>query len=185
MSQSKTTSQRGKGQPAPDRAATRRDDAGGAPATQRRERTWRFGTRETAERELYLLAQHVAGMQIQELAVMLRPHGITPEQFHVLRVLDEAGAVGLACSSVAERSVSGDPDVTRLLDRLEKQGWVTRSREPTDRRVVTTRITAEGRRMLERLDEPVAALHARQFEGLGEDERRTMHQLLLRVARGA
>ena len=109
-------------------------------------RVWRFDTHETPERELYLLLQHLAGAQIQELAVLLRPAGITPEQYHVLRVLRDAGPGGLACSAVAERSVSGDPDVTRLLDRLEKQGWVSRAREASDRRVVTGRITNDGTR---------------------------------------
>jgi len=85
-----------------------------------------------------LLLQHVAGAQVQELAVLLRTAGITPEQYHVLRVLRDARTGGLTCSAVAERSVSGDPDVTRLLDRLEKQGWVLRVRESSDRRMVTT-----------------------------------------------
>src|SRR5690606_26447829 len=104
----------------------------------------------------------------QELSLVLRPAGITPAQYHVLRVLHSAGPGGLACSAVAERSVSGDPDVTRLLDRLEKQGWVSRAREATDRRVVMTRITNEGLRLLGKLEHPVAALHARQLDGLTE-----------------
>ena len=54
----------------------------------KQEKTWRFGTKETPDREAYLLIQHLAGMQIQELAVLLRPYGITPEQYHVLRVLE-------------------------------------------------------------------------------------------------
>ena len=154
-----------------------------AHATEERELVWRYDTHETPARELYLLIQHVGGMQIQELAVLLRPFAITPEQFHVLRVLGEAGETGLACSAVAERSVSGDPDVTRLLDRLEKQGWVSRSREPTDRRVVTARITDEGRQLLERLDEPVSALHAQQFGSLSERDRQSLRRLMLDLAK--
>ena len=138
----------------------------------------RFGTRETPEREVYLLLQHVAGIQNQQFAVLLRAFGITPEQYHVLRVLGDAGSEGLACSAVADRSVSGDPDVTRLLDRLEKQGWVTRTREATDRRVVTARITDEGRRLLRRLTRPVAALHAGQFEALGKGSTAELRDLL-------
>lgn len=149
-----------------------------------RRRAGRFGTRETAAREVYLLLQHVAGAQIQELAVLLRPAGITPEQYHVLRVLRDAGAGGLACSAVAERSVSGDPDVTRLLDRLEKQGWVSRVRESSDRRVVTARITNDGLRLLQDLDEPVAALHARQVERLGAGELPSLREMLQQLADG-
>ena len=141
-------------------------------------RVWRFDTRETPERELYLLLQHVAGAFIQELAVVLRPAGITPEQYHVLRVLRDAGPGGLACSDIAERSVSGDPDVTRLLDRLEKQGWASRTREPTDRRVVMARITNDGLRLLEELEAPVSALHARQLAALEPRERPVLRTLL-------
>lgn len=141
-------------------------------------RVWLFDTRETPEREIYLLLQHVAGVFVQELAVVLRPAGITPEQYHVLRVLSDAGAGGLACSSIAERSVSGDPDVTRLLDRLEKQGWASRAREASDRRVVMARITDEGLRLLQELEEPVAALHARQLEGLDAQELPALRTML-------
>jgi DNA-binding MarR family transcriptional regulator len=146
-------------------------------------REWLFDTRETPEREVYLLLQHVAGVFVQELAVVLRSAGITPEQFHVLRVLREAGPGGLACSSIAERSVSGDPDVTRLLDRLEKQGWVSRSREASDRRVVMARITNDGVRLLDELAEPVAAVHARQLEGLGPRQLPALRKLLRTVGR--
>ena len=145
-------------------------------------RVWLFDTHETPEREVYLLLQHVAGLHIQELAVLLRPAGITPEQYHVLRVLRDAGAGGLSCNAVAERSVSGDPDVTRLLDRLERQRWVSRAREASDRRVVTARITKDGRRLLEELEEPVTALHVRQLERLGKGDLRSLQRLLREVA---
>ena len=141
-------------------------------------RVWLFDTHETPEREIYLLLQHVAGAFEQELAVVLRPAGITPQQYHVLRVLRDAGPGGLACSAVGERSVSGDPDVTRLLDRLEKQGWASRAREPADRRVVTARITNDGLRLLEELEEPVAALHARQLDGLAARDLPVLRKLL-------
>jgi len=152
-------------------------------ATAGRPPVWRYDTRETPARELYLLIQHVAGVQIQELGALLRPFAITPEQFHVLRVLGEAGETGLTCSAVAERSVSGDPDVTRLLDRLEKQGWVSRSRDPSDRRVVIARITAEGEALLETLDGPVSRLHARQFASMPRGDRAALRRLLHSLAR--
>lgn len=155
---------------------TRRKDAAG--------RVWRFDTRETPEREIYLLLQHVAGAFIQELAVVLRPFGITPEQYHVLRVLRDASADGLACSDVAERSVSGDPDVTRLLDRVEQQGWASRARDAADRRVVLARITDEGARLLEELEAPVAALHRRQLEGLAAGDLPALRTLLQTMAGG-
>ena len=105
----------------------------------RRAQTPRFRTLQTPEREVYLLLQHLAGTQIQGLAVVLRPYGITPEQYHVLRVLGDAGAAGLACSGIAERSVRGDPDVRRPTLR----GSWTRSK-PSKRRSSPTRANRSG-----------------------------------------
>ena len=96
-------------------------------------RAWRFETTETTEREVYLLLQHLSGELIYELATLLKPAGITPEQYHVLRILEDAGSAGTQLSSIAERSPVGDPDVTRLLDRLEERNWRSaRARRPTD-----------------------------------------------------
>lgn len=134
-------------------------------------------------REAYLLLQHLAGMQIRELAAVLKPFEITPEQYHILRVLGSTPEDGLTCSALAERSPSGDPDVTRLLDRLEKRGWVTRNREAADRRVVVARITATGSQLLDRLAAAVATLHQQQFKDLGPDEQEALRLLTRRLAR--
>jgi DNA-binding MarR family transcriptional regulator len=153
-----------------------------APARDTTRRVWRFETEETPEREVYLLLQHVSGGLIHELATLLKPAGITPEQYHVLRILKDAGSAGIASSAVAERSPKGDPDVTRLLDRLERHGLASRTRDSVDRRVVTARITAEGRRLLDKLEKPVAALHAQQLGQLGERGLRDLRRLLWTVA---
>lgn len=141
-------------------------------------RAWRFETVETPEREIYLLLQHISGELIHELAKLLKPSGITPQQYHVLRILQDAGAVGTPLSAVAERSPAGDPDVTGLLDRLERRGLARRTREAADRRVVTAKITKEGRYLLERLEDPVRALHRRQLGPLGERGLQTLRRLL-------
>ena len=145
-------------------------------------RTWRFETVETPEREIYLLLQHVAGELAYELATLLRGYEVTPDQYHVLRVLRDAGAAGTPLGTIAERSPAGDPDVTRLVDRLEQRGFATRSRDSADRRVVTARITPEGRRLLDRLAKPVATLHERQLGPLGERALRDLRNLLQKVA---
>ena len=138
------------------------------PAGSAARRTWRFETVETPEREVYLLLQHVSGELIHELATLLKPAGVTPEQYHVLRILRDVGADGTPLSAIGERSPAGDPDVTRLLDRLEERGLARRTREAADRRVVTARITGEGRQLLDRLEDSVASLHRRQLGPLGE-----------------
>jgi DNA-binding MarR family transcriptional regulator len=130
---------------------------------------------------VYLLLQHVSGELIHELAALLKTAGVTPEQYHVLRVLRHAGSHGIALSAIAERSPRGDPDVTRLLDRLERQGLASRAREAADRRVVTARITTEGRHLLDKIDGSVAALHRRQLGQLGERGLRELRRLLRTV----
>lgn len=145
-------------------------------------RTWRFETEETLEREIYLLLQHLSGELIHELATLLRPSGITPEQYHVLRILEDAGATGTPLTAIGERSPAGDPDVTRLVDRLEQRGLARRTRDGSDRRVVTARITSEGRKLLSTLEGPVAALHARQLGPLGDRGLETLRKLLRAAA---
>lgn len=144
--------------------------------------TWRPDTGEKIEREVYLLLQHVSGELIHELAALLKPAGITPEQYHVLRILRNAGSAGIALGDVAERSPRGDPDVTRLLDRLERHGLATRTRETVDRRVIIARITSDGRRLLAKLEAPVATLHTRQLGNLGDEGLREFRKLLRIVA---
>lgn len=145
-------------------------------------RTWRFETIESPEREVYLLLQHVSGELIHELATLLKPSGITPQQYHVLRILRDGGSEGVPLSAVAERSPAGDPDVTGLLDRLERRALAQRTRELPDRRVVTARITIEGRQLLDRLEAPVQALHTRQLGPLGDRGLLSLRKLLQQAA---
>jgi hypothetical protein len=76
-------------------------------------RTWRFETTETLEREIYLLLQHLSGELIHELATLLRPAGITPEQYHVLRILQDAGSAGTPLTAIGEGSPATDVGCSR------------------------------------------------------------------------
>jgi DNA-binding MarR family transcriptional regulator len=93
---------------------------------------------------------------------ILRPHGITVTQYNVLRILRGAGARGLCGREISERLISRVPDVSRLLDRMEEMGLLGKKRDADDRRHVTARITAKGRRVLEKTTPALAAFsHAR------------------------
>ena len=81
--------------------------------------------------------------------------GLSHTQYNVLRILRGAGEQGLCCREVAERMITRDPDITRLLDRLERRGLLARSRDSQDRRVITVRITAAGQKLLKDLDGPM------------------------------
>lgn len=82
----------------------------------------------------------------------LKPHGLSLSGYNVLRILRGSKDAGLPCSEISSRMISADPDVTRLIDRLEKRGWVTRQRDQNDRRVVICRIAPDGLALLKQLD---------------------------------
>jgi DNA-binding MarR family transcriptional regulator len=94
---------------------------------------------------------------------------LSASQFNVLRILRGAGKDGLACGEIGERMVARDPDITRLLDRLEKRGVIERSRDGRDRRVVTTRITDAGLKILKELDRPVEQEIKRHLGRVGRE----------------
>src|SRR5579864_5581081 len=114
-------------------------------------------------------------------AQVLKREDLSGTQYNVLRILRGAPE-GLACGEIASRMITRDPDVTRLLDRLERRGLISRCRETKDRRTVMARITPDGLKLLARLDEPVQAAHRRLLGHLGRERRRTLTELL-RVAR--
>jgi DNA-binding MarR family transcriptional regulator len=112
---------------------------------------------------------------------LVKPFNLSGTQYNILRILRGAGEKGLACREVGCRLISRDPDITRLLDRMESRGLIARARETQDRRVVKTRITAEGLRLLGGLDQPVRDLHRRQFRSLPGKQLRQLSNLLDRV----
>jgi len=100
----------------------------------------------------------------------LEDAGITLQQYNVLRILRGAGSQGLPTLSVAERMLERTPGVTRLIDRMERKGWVTRERCTEDRRRVWCRITEEGHGLLDRLDTPIGDVDGALGEVLDEHE---------------
>jgi DNA-binding MarR family transcriptional regulator len=129
------------------------------------------------EQEAYLNMQRTANLLVQGVAEVLKPAGLTPTQYNVLRILRGAEEPR-TCGEVGERMVTRDPDVTRILDRLESQGLIRRERSAEDRRVVVTEITAKGRDLVDELDGPVARLHAEQLGHMSGNDLRTLNSLL-------
>lgn len=111
------------------------------------------------------------------LAPVLKTEELSPTQYNVLRILRGAPE-GLPCGEIGNRMITRDPDITRLLDRLEKRGLISRCRENKDRRMVTARITPAGLELLARLDEPVRSAHRKQLGHLGPDRLQALSQLL-------
>jgi len=130
------------------------------------------------EQEVFLNVLHTADALGQAMEQMLRPAGLSHTQYNVLRILRGAGDAGLSCRAIAARMLTHDPDITRLLDRLERHGLVTRRREQSDRRVVTAHITSAGLSLLQNLDAPVAALHRRLLGHLGPERLAALAEML-------
>jgi DNA-binding MarR family transcriptional regulator len=121
---------------------------------------------------------------MQGVAATLKPTGLSATQYNILRILRGAEPHGLACREIGERMITRDPDITRLLDRLEERGLVTRCRGTEDRRVIVTRITGDGLRILEPLDGPIEALHVKQLGHLGPERLKVLIALLEAVRGG-
>src|SRR5580692_3799601 len=111
------------------------------------------------------------------LIAVLKTEDLSSTQYNVLRILRGAPE-GLPCGEIGNRMITRDPDITRLLDRLEKRGLIVRSRESKDRRMVMARITPLGLKLLARLDEPVQETHHKQLGHLGRDRLRALTELL-------
>src|SRR6267142_454228 len=129
----------------------------------------RPGSREEA---VFLDLLRTCDLLSRRPAHLLKTEDLSATQYNVLRILRGAPE-GLPCGEIASRMITRDPDVTRLLDRLEKRGLISRRRETQDRRTVVAQITAEGSKLLIRLDEPVQAGHRRQLGHLGRKRLQT------------
>jgi len=107
------------------------------------------------EEQAYTALLRTADELQARFACWLKPYGLSPTQYNALRILRGAGTDGLPCSQIGERMLTHDPDITRLVDRLAKRGWVARGRDSRDRRVVRAHITKRGLALLAELDKPL------------------------------
>ena len=117
----------------------------------------------------------------EHLERVLAPHGLSMTQYNVLRILRGAGSNGLCRNEIGQRLISRMPDVSRLLDRMETAGFVSRVRSTEDRRLVNTTLTARGRALVDDLDADVAEAQEKQLGHMTEDQLRTLVDLLSRA----
>jgi DNA-binding MarR family transcriptional regulator len=138
----------------------------------------------TLQTEAVLNIVRTADQLRRQLHLRLKPFGLTETQYNSLRILRGAGEQGLTCAEVGERLIRHDPDITRLLDRMERQGLVRRERSLKDRRVVLTRITALGLEKLQTVD-PIAESSVKDAVGhLSQEELRSLIHLMERTREG-
>lgn len=116
--------------------------------------------------DLFMTLQRTADRLMQGLEEALRRTGITPVQYLVLRSLRAAGSAGMPSNQIARNMTTHDPDMTRLLDKLEERDVITRWRDKTDRRVYRVKLTREGAILLRELSQITRDLHRKQFSTL-------------------
>jgi len=109
------------------------------------------------------------------------PFDITGQQYNVLRILRGAEPEGLPTLTIAERVIEKTPGITRMIDRLESKGLVSREIRPHDRRCVYCRITKKGLKLLRLLDKPVEEFNHAAFSGLSATELEKIIALLLKT----
>lgn len=133
------------------------------------------------EQDAFVALQRAAARLMDGVADLLKPYGLRPAQYNVLRILRGAQPERLNCRQVAVRMMTREPDLTRLLDRLENSGLVRRDRQESDRRIVRVGITRAGLELLRQIDAPMLELHRLQFDVIGPRRTATLTRLLRRV----
>jgi DNA-binding MarR family transcriptional regulator len=133
------------------------------------------------ENRIFVALLRTADAIGQQAEQLLKAQRLTGAQYNVLRILRGAEPQGLPCKGIGDRMISHDPDMTRLLDRMEKRRLITRVRQTDDRRVIKTRITSEGLHILKALDQPVCELHKRQFRHVSATRLRILADILEEV----
>ena len=136
------------------------------------------------QQEAYLSVVRTSTALTDAMEDLVKSRGISATQYNVLRILRGSDAEGLCRNALRDRMLTRMPDMTRLLDRMEEAGLVVRVREGEDRRMVMTRITQQGRQLLDELDAPVMALHRKQMAGLTDAQLRSLSDLLTLVRDG-
>lgn len=130
------------------------------------------------QEEALLNIVRTSATMTDDMEELLKARGITNTQYNVLRILRGAEPEGLCRNELRDRMLTRMPDVTRLLDRMEEAGLVARSRDNEDRRLVSTRITEAGRKLVDELDAPVQAYHKTRMAHVSEEQLQTLIELL-------
>ncbi len=137
------------------------------------------------EQEAFLNIVRTADVLSADFARLFRAQGLSMSLYNALRIVAGVGAGGIPVRTIADRMIVREPDITRLVDRLEQRGLVRRCRSEADRRVVRVHITAEGAALVAALHDPVRDLHRRQLGRLPRRSLLHLNELLVAVRQAA
>ena len=130
------------------------------------------------EQEAYLSLLRTADALETQVEARLKDFGLTGTQYNALRILRGAGPEGLPCREIGERMITRDPDITRLLNRLEERDLVERSRAKHDRRIIYGKITAAGLKLLREMDAPIERHGHEMLRHVGQEKLKQLIELL-------
>jgi len=131
-----------------------------------------------ASHQVFIDLVRTQSQKMREVSSFLSEHDLTVSQYNVLRILRGAGKDGLRCGAISERMLTQVPDITRIVDRLANDSYVTREHSAEDRRAILIRISKKGQKLLEDIDHPILELHAAQFANLTKSEVKELGRLL-------
>ena len=137
------------------------------------------------EQEALLNVVRTSSVLNDSIEQLLKPFGVSLAQYNVLRILRGSSPTPLCRNDIRDRMINRMPDMTRLLDRMEEAGLVARARESEDRRMVLTRLTDQGQRVLDAIDPLLESEHKRLLGKLSSDEQRTLISLLTTIRNSA
>jgi MarR family transcriptional regulator, organic hydroperoxide resistance regulator len=136
------------------------------------------------EQEAYLSLLRTADALQTQVEARLKDFGLTGTQYNALRILRGAGPDGLPCREIGDRMITHDPDITRLLNRLEDRGLVERTRDRYDRRVIFGKLTSAGVKLLREMDDPINKYGREMLGHVGQAKLNQLIQLLELVRSG-
>jgi DNA-binding MarR family transcriptional regulator len=136
------------------------------------------------EQEAYLSLLRTSDALETRVEAWLKEFGLTGTQYNALRILRGAGPEGLPCREIGERMITHDPDITRLLNRLEDRGFVERTRARHDRRVIYGKIAAAGLKLLREMDAPIEKYGREMLRHVGQERLKQLIELLELVRGG-
>jgi DNA-binding MarR family transcriptional regulator len=142
------------------------------------------GSPDSLEQETYRLLIRTASRLEAELNRVFRPYDLTGATYNILRVLERAGGEGRSCGDIAQQLIAEVPDMTRLLDRLERLGYVVRERSRVDRRMVKVSVTERGLDAVRALEEPVRECHRKQLGHMMPEKLKQLQQVLSEIRPG-
>ncbi len=131
------------------------------------------------EQEAYLNLVRTHALLSDEVAELFKQHHLSQPLYNVLKVVARAGSAGMSSQSIAQYMVARDPDITRLVDRLQKDRLIERERDEQDRRIVRVRVTQSGLDVIQKLDPLIWKFHQQQLGHLNQEKLELLNQLLV------